>query len=182
MECAKWEEVGLLYAAKELASNACNGYESHLKACEYCANELAAYQSDKSRFFSVEMLTELPSEKTDREILRVASSPVQRTKVGFPLFAPFLKKTSLALMVLVMGFGGTSYFVYMAQSTQTNKAAVVTKAPAIAPVASVSQEINAIQPDTTLDSVIENKTQLVDVPKLGNINAEGVITVKELQE
>ncbi len=182
MECVKWEETGLLYSAKELDLHSAREYESHLAICSSCSAELAAYTSDKNQFFRVELLADAPSHATDAEILRVASQPIGSTKIGFSIFSPFFRRASVALMLLVVGFGGSGYFVYMAKTTAASKAALAAKTIKATPVVAAALPASVALVDTTKDSIVKSKPELTNVPHVGNMNAEGVITVKETKE
>ncbi|MBD3321898.1 MAG: hypothetical protein GF350_12450, partial [Chitinivibrionales bacterium] len=86
MECNKWEESGLLYTSNELDDEQREQFENHCRECSTCAGELKTYQQEKAEFFTLPVLSESPSQKTDQEILRVCSTPPQ-TKTSLNIFA-----------------------------------------------------------------------------------------------
>lgn len=114
MECRTWEEQGLLYVSGELETEQRADFERHTHVCPQCREELDAYHLLKQSFLTSEFLAESPSDSTDRKILEHAGHRPIVTSLG--LFSTVIKKTTVALFLLLLGFGGTGYVVYVMRS------------------------------------------------------------------
>lgn len=123
MECAKWEEIGLLFTSNELDVKEQDAFRSHLEECSACREEYDGYVELKSQFAPHESLQAEPSEATNQEILRVCSNPTLKT-TSLPLFSSVLKKGLVSAVFLLAGFMGTGYFVFvMNDASNTQKVA-----------------------------------------------------------
>lgn len=108
MECAKFEELGLLYVSGELNENEAREYEAHLETCEYCKRETAQYKEESASLFTADNLCAEPSPNVDAEIKRVCADPRAMRK---PAFMPmmFIKKYApvpVFLMLVAVAIGG----------------------------------------------------------------------------
>ncbi|MBD3421196.1 MAG: hypothetical protein GF398_13855 [Chitinivibrionales bacterium] len=116
MECTKWGTDGLLYTSDELTHKQKAAYERHLDKCAYCRKHLADYRVSSQSLFTVEVLGASPSAQTDAEILRVCSSSAKTTSLG--LFSGLFRRVAVSALLVVIGFAGAGYFVYLIEDTR----------------------------------------------------------------
>lgn len=172
MECCKWEETGLLYAAGELVPELAAGYEKHLGECGYCREELDAYRSDRKNFFTEAVLGEVPSAEVDAEILRVCSDLRPKVRISAPaLFAVFFRRQVVVPALLFMA-GFISFGYIMVNRENARQMAAAQERNAV--VQSIA--VQAAQQDSLKDSV-KNDTEQNFAGTRGNLNDRGVVTV-----
>ncbi|MBD3346965.1 MAG: hypothetical protein GF401_18075 [Chitinivibrionales bacterium] len=184
MECNKWEDEGLLYTSNELDGTQRSEFEKHLSECNFCSQELKSYQKEKREFFSESILGESPSPETDREILRVCSKP-PRLKTSFNVFSTVMRKAAISTSLLLMGFLGMGYLVYVMQDTnqdvqfaneKTDESSVRTAESVT--TSSEKEVLLADGRDTLLnDSINSDDDSIPFSDRLGDMKREGVSTV-----
>lgn len=119
MDCKMWESTGLLFSSNELSPKETVAFEKHLVACAACADKVHRYNIEKQRLFSIEMLGELPSEKTSQEIIKLCSVPAIPA-VSLSFFSMVLRKTTVpVLSFFILGIGAGSYFMYATNQQKT---------------------------------------------------------------
>jgi hypothetical protein len=171
MECRKWEEAGLLYTAGELTAQEALDYETHLAVCEECRKELCCYRREHERFFTAEVLGEVPSATIDAEILRVCSDPRPKVRIAAPaLFAAFFRRQILVpAMLFVIGFISVGYIMMNMENAR--------QMAAHQPQKGVVQTMTAqAVPDSPKDT-LDNDSGVNFASTRGNLNDKGVITV-----
>lgn len=126
MDCSKWEELGLLYGARELGEHQARDFEEHLVGCEECKKELYMYREAHERFFSEELLGEAPSPAVDAEILRVCSNPRKRFS-GTALFPALWRKILVPVALLFIGFISAGYIAFNMQNARHIKSATASE-------------------------------------------------------
>jgi len=180
MTCNHWEEKGLLYTAGELESGEQRAYDEHLAGCDYCQNELQLYQKEKKAFFMPAMFEDEPSSHVDKEIIRVCSQPIKPAVTAI-VFPSLIKNVIFALLILVVGFGGGTYFAGLKITTDIKKAE-----KASSENEKIASELNQAQTasqvassqNLTDDSLSDSlKTDSTRIFKRGNLNAQGVVPV-----
>ena len=124
MACSKWEETGLLYSSNELDDVDARQFQDHLCSCSECKAEYELYKKECSLFYNIQILSETPSEKVDKEILRVCSNP-RKQVTSFGILSVFLKKTAVSVTFFVVGFLVIGYFAMNIQNVQKAKQNIV---------------------------------------------------------
>ncbi len=187
MECARWEETGLLFTSGELSNEEGTAFQDHLDQCETCRKEYEGYQELRSQFNPSKLLQAEPSERTSQEILRVCADGSKKITTSAPLFSSVLKKGLVSAVFLLAGFMGTGYFVFVMNEASDPQRIVeqATSSEDISTGSSVSPSMHAGslktaslngQPDSSRDS-----SQGIDSrpfsEKVGNLNNGGVQAV-----
>jgi anti-sigma factor RsiW len=180
--CNKFEEIGLLYVSGELSPTEAREYEAHAAECEECRREMETYRRERAELYTADVLSERPGPAVDAEILRVCSTVRRAPTTLTPML--FLKKyvpVPVFLMLVMVAVGG--YFRYHSMTADSLVAKYGGEAPPpasnlndnpqTAPASLNSEELamsdtNNLIPDTNAPY---SKTR-------GNLNLEGVITVK----
>ncbi|MDD5674932.1 MAG: hypothetical protein PHC61_12250 [Chitinivibrionales bacterium] len=139
MECTKWEESGLLCTSGELSGQSAVAFKNHCAECSYCREQLDVYKSDKSRFFTVDILGAKPSARVDQAVAMAAAAPARITATNWGLFG-FVRKSVVPIMLFVLGFGAGAYFVLNVQNAKTTTVIAENKMSKVAerPVDSLS--------------------------------------------
>jgi hypothetical protein len=182
--CNKFEEIGLLYVSGELNPTEAREYEAHAAECEECRRETETYRRERAELYTADILSERPGPAVDAEILRVCST-VRRAPVTLtPML--FLKKyvpVPVFLMLVMVAVGG--YFRYHSMNADSLVAKYGGEATPqqMSPNANDNlQTLPARVNDEELAMADSNKSiQDTNVPfskTMGNLNLEGVITVK----
>jgi anti-sigma factor RsiW len=173
MECRKWEEAGLLYAAGELTAQETAGFESHLVACGECRNELRRCRMEHERLFTAEVLGEVPSAEVDAEILRVCSNPKPNVRITAPaLFAAFFRRqVFVPAMLFIVGFISVGYIMMNMENARHMTTAAVRPAATIA-APQMAQTVT----DSLKDS-LNGDSKANYASTRGDLNDKGVITV-----
>jgi len=179
--CNKFEKFGLLYVVGELTAAEAREYGSHVNDCEECRRETEAYRKERAELYTADILSERPSPAVDAEILRMCSN-VKKTPTAFtPML--FIKKyapVSVFLMLVMVAVGG--YFRYHSMTADS----LVSKYGGEA-VPSQSNDGNMQAPAAPVNneefamSDSNKSIQDTNAPfskTRGNLNLEGVITVK----
>lgn len=176
MACIKWEECGLLYTSHELNGQESAEYEGHLASCEECKAELEWYSTRRDRFFTHDVLGEAPSEKIDREILRICSDPRRKIN-GLKLFPVFIHKALVPAALVALTFVAAGYFSFHMQNARqlARIAALKQKADMVQPVAQTAAAMNRKPPDSGTDSM--HKTDANFASHRGNLQENGVVPV-----
>jgi hypothetical protein len=178
-----WERNGLLYTSGELEEEEKKEYEIHLQQCDRCREELQRYTKLKENWFTPEILGENSPEHVDKEILRVCARPRQSITTT-PLFGAVMKKSIIALFLLVVGMGGGSYFAYHIRNAAEEDNPVVSH-PAIegknviqeASIRDEGDDIVARNDSNSVHDSLKSGTQQPFSKHQGNASLEGVITV-----
>jgi hypothetical protein len=176
MECRKWEEAGLLYAAGELTAQEVGGFESHLATCGECRMVLECYRREHERFFTAEVLGEAPSAEVDAEILRVCSDPRPRVRIAAPaLFAAFFRRQVLVpVMLFIVGFISVGYIMMNVENARQMSG---TATAAVRPAATVAAQQTAQAGTDSLNDSLNGGSKANYASTRGNLNDKGVITV-----
>lgn len=109
MDCNLWNEKGLLFLANELDESEKQSFDIHMESCDFCQKEVALCQKEEKTIFKSGMFEEMPSLAVDKEILRVCSQAV-KPAVGTFMMSSLFKNAFALLLVLLVGFGGGTYF------------------------------------------------------------------------
>lgn len=171
MECKIWNEQGLLFTSGELDAKEKVAFEMHSASCTLCASELAEYAAVRS-ICTKDLLEVTPSEKCDKEIVRICSKPKRYTSIFSSM--PVLVRQSLsAIAILIAGFAGGSYFVGLQMAAKSD----VQKSTVQIAVSKPSYEAVA----SKTDSVFKKKDSAYQKPTLikgrGDMSQQGVVPV-----
>lgn len=128
MACNYWNEQGLLYESGELPQDEQEVFKQHLDGCEECRSEMTEYLEMKSDFFKPEYFECVPSEKVEKEILRVCSEFPQKKTTGF-VMPLFLQKTLYTALTVMVVLGGVAYFNNISDQQQTAQTEKTMAAP-----------------------------------------------------
>ncbi|NLL13402.1 MAG: hypothetical protein GX267_08360 [Fibrobacter sp.] len=170
MACSEWEVTGLLYSSKELDVNQTRLYEEHLGVCSECKEQMELYQKERTHFYNLTNLQELPSKKVDEEILRVCSNPTKQfTSLG--VLPSFLKKTVFSVTFFIVGFVVVGYFAMNLQNS-ANNAVVIEKNELSQPL----QAVKASDQDSLINDSV-NDTGLYFSKTRGSLGSKGVFPV-----
>ncbi len=170
MACSEWEVTGLLYSSKELDVEQTRLFEEHLKVCSECKEQMELYEFEKTRFFNLANLQELPSKKVDEEILRVCSNPTKQfTSLG--VLPSFLKKFAFSMTFFIVGFIVVGYFAMNIQNNAKNSVAIE-KNESTTPLQAVK---TSDQDSLISDSA--NDTGLYFSKTRGSLDSKGVFPV-----
>lgn len=173
MSCNVWEEKGLLYSSGELIDDEVTEFEEHLKVCTECLKEWELYLKSK-KFFSVELLGEMPSEACDREIFRVCSDGRKKVVyLQFPLISLILKRTFVSVAVFLFGFITIS-LISLQIDTIKQQRKIITSYKNSVKIAE-KQDSSKAKNDSIAETPAENNLQYGN--KTGNINKAGVYPV-----
>jgi len=168
MACNKWEEAGLLYCSSELSEQDTKLYEEHLGQCAECKGEFDTYTSEKSLFFTTDILSETPSEKVDNTLKRLFAAKKQYTSMG--IFSGFVKKTVYSLSFFLLGLVVVGYFVFNIQTA--NKQGIAQKAQPVSEIKTLAQKDSASAlKDSLKDSAVYFSKNR------GNLETNGVYPV-----
>lgn len=183
--CNKFEELGLLYVSGELSPAEAREYEAHAAECEECRRETEAYRRERAELYTADVLSERPSPKTDAEILRLGAAARATPAAFAPMM--FLKKYApvpVFLMLVMVAVGG--YFRYHSMTADSLVAKYGGDAP---PPLSASPTANddVQAPPPANDGELAMSDSGKSVPDTnapysktrGNMNLEGVVTVKD---
>jgi anti-sigma factor RsiW len=181
--CNKFEELGLLYVSGELSVAEAREYESHIAGCEECRRETETYRKERAELYTADILSERPSPATDAEILRVCSAVKKTPTTLTPIL--FLKKYApvpVFLMLVMVAVGGYFRYHSMAAGSLVSKyGGEVTPLPS----QNVNDNIQAPPPSLNDEELAMSDSgksiQDTNAPyskTLGDLNREGVITVK----
>jgi len=181
--CNKFEESGLLYVSGELSPAEAREYEAHLAECEECRRETEAYRKERAELYTADILSERPSPAVDAEILRLSSAVKKTPTVLTPML--FLKKYApvpVFIMLVMVAVGGyLSYHSMIAKSIFAKYGGTAATSPPI-----VNDDIQVPTPvnDEELamsdsgKSVQDTNSNAQFPQTMGNMNLEGVVTVK----
>lgn len=171
MDCNKWEDAGLLYCSDELGEIDKKAFEQHLNECPVCNEEFKCYTKEKEAYYTASILGESPRDEIDAEIIRVCSAKKQYTRVN--LFSGLVKKTVYSMSFFLLGFAVVGYFIYNAETANTNSALYSMQPSKNAADASVlAKEIPATsEKDSTKDSAVYFSKNR------GNLETNGVFPV-----
>jgi len=180
--CNKFEEIGLLYVSGELSPAEAREYEAHLAECEECRRETEAYRKERAELYTADILSERPSPAVDAEILRLSSTVKKTPTVFTPML--FLKKYApvpVFIMLVMVAVGG--YFRYHSDFAKSLVAKYANE-----PLPSLQNDDIQTPPpvnDEELAMSDSNKSSVQDTNSnapfpqtMGNMNLEGVVTVK----
>jgi hypothetical protein len=170
MACSEWEVTGLLYSSKELDVEQTRLFEEHLSVCSECKEQMELYEFEKTRFFNLANLQELPSKKVDEEILRVCSNPTKQfTSLG--VLPSFLKKFAFSMTFFIVGFAVVGYFAMNIQNNATNSVAIE-KNESTTPLQAVktSDQDSLINDSASDTGLYFSKTR-------GSLDSKGVVPV-----
>lgn len=170
MACSEWEVTGLLYSSKELDVDQTRKFKEHLGICSECKEQMELYEKERTRFFNLANLQELPSKRVDEEILRVCSNPTKQfTSLG--VLPSFLKKTAFSITFFIVGFMVVGYFAMNLQNSAKNSVAIEKN--------ELNQPLQAVKaPDQdSLTSDSANDTGLYFSKTRGSLDSKGVFPV-----
>ncbi len=171
MACSEWDVTGLLYSSKELDVDQKKLFEEHLGVCSECKEQMELYEEERTCFFNLANLQELPSKKVDEEILRVCSNPTKQfTSLG--VLPSFLKKTAFSITFFIVGFAVVGYFAMNLPNSAKNKVAIEKN--------ELTQPLQAVVKTTDQDSLISdsaNDTGLYFSKTRGSLGSKGVVPV-----
>lgn len=179
MACNRFEESGLLYVSGELDEHEIRQFEAHLEVCSECRYETEEYKKERERFYNAKILEETPSESVDKEIIRICSVPKKRyTSLFLPLFLKKRTAAPLYIIMIMVAIGG--YVQYHSMNAQKMSAQLLSETAA--PVASASevteQDIPSVIALSEIDSAALFDSAAAFSKTRGNLNMEGVVTVK----
>ncbi|NLD94279.1 MAG: hypothetical protein GX639_16605 [Fibrobacter sp.] len=168
MACNKWEETGLLYCSSELSEQDATLYEEHLGQCAECKSEFDLYLSEKSSFFTTDILSETPSEKVDTELKRLFTAKKQYTSTG--VFSGFVRKTVYSVSFFLLGLAVVGYFTFNIQTAKNQD------------FAQKAQPVSEVKTLAQIDSASAMKDSLIDSAvyfskNRGNLETNGVYPV-----
>jgi hypothetical protein len=170
MACSEWEVTGLLYSSKELDVDQQRLFEEHMAVCSECKEQMELYQKERTLFFNLTNLQEIPSKKVDEEILRVCSnSTKQFTSLG--ILPSILKKTAFSITFFIVGFAVVGYFAMNIQNS--------TKNPMVIEKNELTQPLQAVK-TSDQDSLINdsaNDSGLYFSKTRGSLDSKGVFPV-----
>jgi len=176
MECNKFEEHGLLYAAGELCPAEARGYEAHLAVCGACRRETETYRRERAELYTADILSERPSPETDAEILRLGSN-ARKIPMSFAnsMFLNIKKYAPLPVfLMLIMALVG-GYLSYHSMTAEKLRSkydggeAKVASSPERADDEGLALSDSAATAGDTTAPIL---------PTQGNMALEGVVTVK----
>ncbi|MCX7726675.1 MAG: hypothetical protein N2053_07475 [Chitinispirillaceae bacterium] len=172
MSCNVWEEKGLLYSSGELIDEEVKEFEEHLKVCRECLMEWEVYLSSK-KFFSTEILGELPSEECDREILRVCGDG--RKQVAYlqiPFVSTMLRRSFISVAVFLFGFITVGLISIQIDTIKQQRRIASYKS-----FIKLAEKYDSskVKSDSTVDTSDVENSQLIN--KGGSINNAGVYPV-----
>jgi hypothetical protein len=179
--CNKFEEFGLLYVVGELTAAEAREYGSHVNECEECRRETEAYRKERAELYTADILSERPSPAVDAEILRMCSNVKKAPVTYTPML--FLKRyvpVSVFLMLVMVAVGGyLSYHSMVANSLVSKYGGEAAPSPSNndniqAPPAPINNEEFAMSDSSK--SIQDTNAPFSKTR--GNLNLEGVITVK----
>lgn len=179
MECNVWNEKGLLHLSGELESMHDREFLRHVEACSICKAELDACIKEEKAFFTTDMLGVEPSTAIDEEILRVCSRGIQPIVSTASPFS-FARKILVAVVLLVIGFGGGTYFVSVKMASQSTRGDLPTAMDKRTDAQTASVATTERAPAAALDTN-EESASLDSLPqggkKKGNLSLQGVYPV-----
>jgi len=183
--CNKFEESGLLYVSGELSPDEAREYEAHVAGCEECRRETEAYRKERAELYTADILSERPSSETDAEILRLGAASRKTPTAFAPML--FLKKYApipVFLMLVMVAVGG--YFRYHSMTAGRLMAKYGGEAPRpLSPSPTADDDIQATQPADDEELAMSDSGKSVPDTNApfsktrGNMNLEGVVTVKD---
>ncbi len=182
--CNKFEESGLLYVSGELSPVEAREYESHVAVCEECRRETEAYQRERAELYTVDILSERPNPVVDAEILRLGSAARKASTAFMPML--FLKKYAalpIFIMLVMVAVGG--YFRYHAMVADKlvakygGEATSSSPSDSAAPAAAYPLPVNDEELALSDSNKSASDTNAPFSKTRGNMNLEGVVTVKE---
>lgn len=174
MACSNLEETVLLYSSGELSEKEEKSFEEHMSMCDECRKEFDSYRTEQERFFTYDVLGEVPSKDVDKEILRVCSDARKKVS-GLGIMPVFLKKTIYSLTFFVVGFVVVGYFAMNTeQSKQSNLNVVLEN--------ELFDSTNNSQKKNDNTAIINDSDSLNDTNRFfsknrGNLDQNGVIPV-----
>ncbi|MBN1980106.1 MAG: hypothetical protein JW795_01135 [Chitinivibrionales bacterium] len=186
MECNKWNESGLLFCSGELNKDEMDAFAGHIESCSICQSEIQMYRSEQQKFFSAALLEDEPSEAIDAEIIRVCSQRV-KPSVHTALFSTYLKRATVPLLLLLVGFAGGIYFISLKSDISTvqnqgsfpqtvtphQKHSIPSATPVVASAAAATDS-NIHQNDSTVENQDSGKAT---IQRRGNLSDHGVYPV-----
>jgi anti-sigma factor RsiW len=179
MECNKFEERGLLYAAGELGPAEACDYEAHLAVCGACRGETEAYRRERAEIYTADILSERPSPGADAEILRRCSNARKKPAAFAKFMFINIKKYAplpVFLMLIMALVGG--YLSYHAMTADKLRAKYDSGGVAGAKIAALPEKA-AAEDFALSDSTAAAADTAAPVPGTrGNMALEGVVTVK----
>ena len=182
MACNKFEESGLLYVSGELDEHEIRQFEAHLKVCSECSYETEEYKKERASFYSPANFEEVPSESVDKEIIRVCSVTKKRyTSAFIPLFLKKRAAAPLYIIMIMAAIGG--YVQYHSMNAQKMSAQLLneTAAPVVSASAVTEQDISPAIALSETDSAALFDSAAAFSKTRGNLNMEGVVTVKSAE-
>jgi len=137
-------------------------------------------KKERASFYSAKILEESPSESVDREILRVcANSKKKYTSAYLPLFLKKHAAAPVCLIMIMVALGG--YVTYHSMNAKSMSAKMISETSM--PVASASERDNisaAALSETDSSALFDSLGDSGSAfsKTRGNLNMEGVVTVK----
>jgi hypothetical protein len=186
MECNKWEESGLLYVSRELDEAQQVQFKSHLSTCAFCSNELSLYSNEKSKFFSLNVLSVPTTPELDMKILSLCTA-AKLTQVGI-LSTIWIKRVVFSALVFAFGAGAGGYFTFAYYHAKSDASVAAAKTNGMgAPVASsatstvaASQSPSSLSLDTSkpesIHALRDKSVRATSARKASGVS-QGIITV-----
>jgi hypothetical protein len=184
MECSKWEQTGLLYAASELADAEKKAYEEHLASCEFCRTESQLYQKEKASLYTEANLGEQCPEFIDKTILQL-STKKKTIATNWGIFFTAFQRQPAAMLFLILGVCLGFYLMYFNPAKQQSVRATYKATTQQSPASSVTtQQPPTVAVSQKADSAKDSLRDSSQVPfsqRRGNISQQGVIPVGDLK-
>jgi hypothetical protein len=179
MECTRWTEEGLLLSSNELAPNETESYQMHVPECEFCRDESARYEKEKSLYFNEEMLCESTSAEFDKKITEACSHfPTPATSI--PLMF-YVKRAAFSFMFIAVGFIGGLYVAVNYGNTEQGAIAQKQSEGAVPQQAESSVAVKTDAENVSSDSGNQNVNDFHDSignkVNQGNAAMKGVVPV-----